>query len=135
MWCSTAGFIVTLTLSMLAVPLVAGAQPVGKVPTIGFLTHNAATQTTQAFEAFAQGLRELGYIEGQTMTIERRYAEGRFERVPALVADLAARHIDVFVVTTNLIAKAVTSLKQTVGATVVSAANGRILRSQQPPAA
>ena len=41
------------------------------------------------------------------MTIERRYAKGRFERVPALVADLAARHIDVFVVTTNLIAKAV----------------------------
>ena len=107
MWCSTAGFIVTLTLSMLAVPLVAGAQPVGKVPTIGFLTHNAATQTTQAFEAFAQGLRELGYIEGQTMTIERRYAEGRLDRVPALVADLAARHIDVFVVTTNIIAKAV----------------------------
>jgi putative ABC transport system substrate-binding protein len=74
MWCSTAGFIVTLTLSTLAAPLVGGAQPVGKVPMIGFLTHNAATQTTQAFEAFAQGLRELGYIEGQTMTIERRYA-------------------------------------------------------------
>jgi putative ABC transport system substrate-binding protein len=41
------------------------------------------------------------------MTIERRYAEGRLDRVPALVADLAARHIDVFVVTTNIIAKAV----------------------------
>src|SRR5438093_8018956 len=100
MWRSTAGFIVTLTLSMLAAPLVAGAQPAGKVPTIGFLTHNSATQTAQAFEAFAQGLRELGYIEGQTMTIERRYAEGRLDRVPALVAELAARHIDVFVVTT-----------------------------------
>jgi ABC-type uncharacterized transport system substrate-binding protein len=108
MWCSTVGFLVTLTLSMLAAPLVAGAQPAGKVPTIGFLTHNAATQTTaQAFEAFAQGLRELGYIEGQTMTIERRYAEGRLERLPALVAELAAHHIDVFVVTSNLIARAV----------------------------
>jgi len=92
---------------MLAVPLVARAQPVGKVPTIGYVTHNTAAQNTQAFEVFAQGLRELGYIEGQTMTIERRYAEGRLDRVPALVADLAARHIDVFVVTTNLIAKAV----------------------------
>ena len=107
MWCSTVGFLVTLTLSMLAAPLVAGAQPAGKIPTIGFLTHNAATQTAQAFEAFVQGLRELGYIEGQTITIERRYAEGRLDRVPALVAELAARHIDVFVVTTNLIAKAV----------------------------
>jgi putative ABC transport system substrate-binding protein len=105
MWCSTVGVLVTL--SMLAAPLVAGAQPARKVPTIGFLTHNAATQTAQAFEAFAQGLRELGYIEGQTITIERRYAEGQLDRVPALVADLAARHLDVFVVTTNLIAKAV----------------------------
>ena len=99
--------IMTLVLGLLVAPLAAEAQQAGKVPTIGFLTHNAAPQTTQAFEAFAQGLRELGYIEGQTMTIERRYAEGRFDRVPALVADLAARHIDVFVVTTNLIAKAV----------------------------
>jgi putative ABC transport system substrate-binding protein len=110
MWCSTVGFLVTLMLSMLAAPLVAGAQPAGKVPTIGFVTHNAAPQTArdyEAFEAFAQGLRELGYIEGQTITIERRYAEGHLERVPALVADLAARHIDVFVVTNNLIAKAV----------------------------
>jgi putative ABC transport system substrate-binding protein len=105
MWCSTVGFLVTL--SMLAAPLVPGAQPAGKVPTIGFLTHNAATQTVQAYEVFAQGLRELGYIEGQSITIERRYAEGQLDRVPALVTDLAARHIDVFVVTTNLIAKAV----------------------------
>ena len=75
MWCSTVGFLVTLTLSMLAAPLVAGAQPAGKVPTIGFVTHNAAPQTAQAYEAFAQGLRGLGYIEGQTITIERRYAQ------------------------------------------------------------
>ena len=79
----------------------------GKVPTIGFLTHNAAPQTAQAYEAFAQGLRELGYIEGQTITMERRYAEGQLDRCPPLVAELAAHPIDVFVVTTNLIAKAV----------------------------
>jgi ABC-type uncharacterized transport system substrate-binding protein len=105
MWCSTVACLVTL--SLFAAPMVAGAQPAGKVPTIGFVTHNTAAQNTQAFEVFAQGLRELGYIEGQTITIERRYVEGQFERVPALVADLAARPIDVFVVTTNLIAKAV----------------------------
>jgi putative ABC transport system substrate-binding protein len=74
------------------------------------VTHNAVPQTArdyEVFEAFAQGLRELGYIEGQTITIERRYAEGHLDRVPALIADLATRHIDVFVVTNNLIAKAV----------------------------
>jgi putative ABC transport system substrate-binding protein len=57
--------------------------------------------------AAVKGVTLWGYIEGQTITIERRYVEGQFERVPALVADLATRHIDVFVVTTNLIAKAV----------------------------
>jgi putative ABC transport system substrate-binding protein len=107
MWYSAVGSIVILFLSLLAAPLVAGAQPAGKVPTIGFVTHNTAAQNTQAFEIFAQGLRELGYIDGQTITIERRYVEGQFERVPALVAELATRHIDVFVVTTNIIAKAV----------------------------
>ena len=107
MWSSISRCIITLTLLLLVVPLTAQAQPAGKVPTIGFVTHNAAPQTAQAYEAFVQGLRELGYIEGQTLTIERRYAEGQLERVPALVADLATRPIDVFVVTTNLIAKAV----------------------------
>ena len=108
MWCRTVGVLVMLTLSLLAAPLMAGAQPAGRFPTIGFMTHNTAAQNTQAFEAFAQGLRELGYIEGQTITIERRIRrQGEFDRVPVLVADLAARPIDVFVVTTNLIAKAV----------------------------
>ena len=101
------GFLVTLTLSMLVAPLVAGAQPAGKVPTIGFLIHNSATPTARHFEAFAQGLRELGYIEGQTIAIERRYAEGRLERLPALAAELATLPIDVFVVTINSVAKAV----------------------------
>jgi hypothetical protein len=101
MWYSAVGSIVILFLSLLAAPLVAGAQPAGKVPTIGFVTHNTAAQNTQAFEIFAQGLRELGYIDGQTITIERRYVEGQFERVPALVAELATRHIDVFVVTSS----------------------------------
>ena len=110
MWSSISRCIMTLTLLLLVVPQTAQAQPAGKVPTIGFLTHNAAPQTArdaQAYEAFVQGLRELGYIEGQTIAIERRYAEGHLERVPALVADLATHPIDVFVVTTNLIAKAV----------------------------
>jgi putative tryptophan/tyrosine transport system substrate-binding protein len=110
MWSSISRCIMTLTLLLLVVPQTAQAQPAGKVPTIGFLTHNAAPQTArdaQAYEAFVQGLRELGYIEGQTITIERRYAEGHLERVPALVADLVTHPIDVFVVTTNLIAKAV----------------------------
>ena len=107
MWCSAVGFIVTLTLSMLAAPLAAVAQPAGKVPTIGFLNSSSAAAVAQQFEAFQQGLRALGYIEGQNMAIAQRYAEGRVERLPALAAELAALHVAVFVVNANSVAEAV----------------------------
>jgi putative ABC transport system substrate-binding protein len=107
MWCSAIGCIVTLTLSMLAVPLAAVAQPAGKIPTIGFLNNNSAPAMAREFEAFTQGLRELGYIDGQTIAIEQRYAEGRVERLPALATELAALHVAVFVVNVNSVAEAV----------------------------
>ena len=107
MWCSTVGAIVTLTLSMLAVPLAAVAQPAGKVPTIGFLNNSSAPAIAREFEAFTQGLRVLGYIEGQTIAIEQRYAEGRVERLPALAAELASLPVAVFVVNVNSVAEAV----------------------------
>ena len=109
MWCSAVGFIITLTLSMLAVPLAAVAQPAGKVPKIGFLHHSSAHAQREArtFEAFQQGLHELGYIEGQTIAIEQRYAEGSAERLPALAAELASLHVEVLVVSTNRVAEAV----------------------------
>ena len=108
MWCSTVWCIVTLTLSMLIAPLLAVAQPAGKVPKIGFLSAGFATAfDARQLEAFTQGLRELGYIEGQNLVIERRYAEGRLERLPALAAELATLHIEVLMVSTNLVAEAV----------------------------
>ncbi len=107
MWCSAVGFIVTLTLSMLAAPLAAVAQPAGKIPKIGFLMHGSATAMARQFEAFTQGLRELGYIEGQNLAIEQRYAGDRLERLPALAAELATLHVEVFVVSVNRVAEAV----------------------------
>lgn len=103
------GLLVVLTLRMRAAPLVAGAQPAGKVPTIGFLHHSSAHSQLEArnVEAFQQGVRELGYIEGQSIVIAPRYAEGRFERLPALAAELATLSVDVFVVTMNKGAEAV----------------------------
>src|SRR2546426_11919733 len=82
MWCSTVGFIVTLTMSMLAAPLTAVAQPAGKVPKIGFLMPSSATSYAWQFEAFTQGLRALGYIEGQNIVIEQRYAGSRSSGCP-----------------------------------------------------
>jgi hypothetical protein len=68
----TIALLVTLSLGLLMAPLLAVAQPAGKVPKIGFLHHSSAHSPGEArtFEAFQQGLREQGYIEGQHMVIE-----------------------------------------------------------------
>jgi len=65
------------------------------------------------FEAFTQGLRELGYIEGENIAIEQRYAEGRLEQLPALAAELTSLHVDVFVVNVNIVAQAVQQITTT----------------------
>jgi putative tryptophan/tyrosine transport system substrate-binding protein len=85
----TIGLLITFALA--AAPLAAVGQPARKVPTIGFLNSFSATAIAREFEAFMQGLRELGYIEGQSIAIEQRYAEGRVERLPALAAELAKK--------------------------------------------
>jgi len=109
MWYNAVGCFVTLALSLLVAPLAAAAPPAGKVPTIGVLTLGTATGAIirANLEAFTQGLRALGYIEGQNIAIEPRYAEGRPERLPALAAELASLHVDVFVVGINRLAEVV----------------------------
>ena len=98
MWCSAVGFLVTLALSLLPVPLVATAQPAGKLPRIGVLEPGISPwEPGRGGQRFRQGLRELGYIEGQTMTLEVRWAENQPERYPALVADLVRLPVDVIV--------------------------------------
>ena len=82
---------------LLAVPLAAEAQQAAKVPQIGFLALNLAANP-QLHEAFRQGLRDLGYVEGRNLVIEYRSAEGKAERLPALAAELVALKVDVIVV-------------------------------------
>src|ERR1700730_752000 len=67
---------------LLAAPLAAEAQVPAKVPRIGFLSIGSPTDLARQLEAFRQGLRELGYVEGQTIAIEYRLSEGRPERLP-----------------------------------------------------
>ena len=107
MWYSAVGYLVTLALSVLVAPLLAVAQPAGEVPTVGFLNPGSATGIAQQFEAFTQGLRALGYIEGQTIAIAWRDADNRPEQLPALAAELATLPVAVFVVTSNRVAEAV----------------------------
>src|SRR5712691_4283493 len=99
MWCRTVGGIVTLTLSILRAPLVADAQPAGKVYRLGRLlgVGSPSSGPDPPFEAFRQGLRERGYIEGQNLLIEDRYAEGSQERLRDLAAELARLPVDVIV--------------------------------------
>ena len=76
MWCSAIGCIVTLILSLLAAPLATEAQPVGKIPRLGVL---ALGLPDRGLDPFRQGLQDLGYVEGKTIAIAYRFAEGKAE--------------------------------------------------------
>src|SRR5262249_55752531 len=98
--------------STVAWPLAARAQQM-KRPTIGLLGGATASAQAQWTAAFVQRLRELGWVEGQTVKIEYRWAEGRFERSPAIIAELVRLEVDVIVThaTPNVLAaKQVTSV-------------------------
>jgi putative tryptophan/tyrosine transport system substrate-binding protein len=82
---------------LLPAPLAAEAKQAGKVARIGYLVGSLAV-TPHLPEAFRQGLRDLGYIEGRNLVIEYRDAEGKPERLPALAAELVALKVDVIVV-------------------------------------
>jgi putative ABC transport system substrate-binding protein len=89
--------LILLVLGVLLVPLVADAQQPAKTPRIGFLAAVSLVALSDRVEAFRQGLRELGYVEGQTITIEYRSAEGKYDRLPALAAELVRKQVDVIV--------------------------------------
>ena len=80
--------------ALLAAPLAAEAQQSGKIPRIGYVGANLA-DVPHLQEAFVQGLRDLGYVEGRNVVIEYRDAEGKLERRPALAAELVALKVDV----------------------------------------
>jgi len=83
------------TLGALAAPLAAQAQPAAGVHRIGFVSATSPSPSNPQFDAFHQGLRELGYVEGKNVIVEARFAEGRLERLPALVAELIGLKVDV----------------------------------------
>ncbi len=106
--------IVTLTLATLAAPLTAGAQQPAKVPRIGVLHASTPAATSDRFEAFKQGLREHGYVEGQSIILERRFGEARVERISDLAAELVRIKVDVIVTSTDLGIAAVKQQTQTI---------------------
>jgi ABC-type uncharacterized transport system substrate-binding protein len=89
-------FISGATLGLLAAPLAAEAQQAAKIARIGYLASNVSA-SPHLNEAFRQGLRDLGYVESSNLAIEYRDAEGKFERLHALAAELVALKVDVIV--------------------------------------
>src|SRR5262252_6486013 len=81
--------------AVLAVAVTAEAQQPKKVPRIGYLIGTSPTANAARVEAFRQGLRDLGYVEGQNLVIEYRDAEGKLERLPALAGELVALKVGV----------------------------------------
>ena len=90
-------FITLLGGAAAAWPLAARAQQPGKLPTIGFLGANTPSAQSQWTAAFVQRLRELGWIEGRTVAIEYRWAEGRSERFAEIAAEFVRLKVDVIV--------------------------------------
>ena len=84
------------TFFLTTAPLAQAQQPT-KVPRIGFLLATSLSVESARIEAFRQGLRELGYVEGKNIVVEWRWAEGKFDRLPDLAAELVRLKVDVIV--------------------------------------
>jgi putative ABC transport system substrate-binding protein len=103
--------ILTLAVGILGTPLPADAQPPSKMPRIGYL---APASDAPLLEAFRQGLRDLGWVEGQNIAIEVRSAEGKYERLPELAAELVRLKVDVIVASTTPVALAAKQATRTI---------------------
>jgi putative ABC transport system substrate-binding protein len=102
------------TIALLAAPLTAGAQQAPKAPRIGVLHPGARAAASQLVAAFKQGLREHGYVEGQNIVVERRFAEARAERLSDIAAELVRLKVDVIVTASDVGIAAVKQQTETI---------------------
>ena len=92
---------VALALGFLAAPLATDAQQLTRAPRIGYLEFGTAAPGTSFLEAFRQGLRDFGWVEGQNIAIEVRYAEGKRDQLHELAAELVRRKVDLIFASTT----------------------------------
>src|SRR6476619_2980834 len=103
-WLLTVLFLVTSTF--------AHAQQPKKIPRVGYLTANTSSAELPRLDAFRQALHDLGHVDGQNIVIAYRHAEGKFERLPGLAAELVGLKVDLLVgVTTNAVVAAKNATK------------------------
>jgi len=101
----------------------AEAQQPKKLPRIGYLTVASRTGSAHLTEGLLQGLRELGYVEGQNIVIEYRWADGNFDRLPELAADLVRLKVDVIVTAVTQASLAAKNATATIPIVMVAVAN------------
>src|SRR5438552_280888 len=124
MWYSTVGCIVMLILSLLTAPQAADAQQRGKGPRIGFLGDgSAALRAAQTLEPLREGLRELGYVEGQNVILEARWTDGHGERLPELAGEFVRLPVDVIVTLGTPGARAATTATTTIPIVAIGVAD------------
>src|SRR5262245_57589133 len=108
--------IIPLALGLLVAPLTPEAQTAGKVYRLGLLSPAAVPAPTVAaiVNLVPMGLRELGYVEGENLVIERRFAEGQLDRLPGLAHELVQRRVDVLVAVSSLAIEAAKAATATI---------------------
>ena len=115
--------VAVVLLALLAAPARGVAQPPDKLARIGFLAASTPQREQRLIAAFQQGLRELGYREGTSFVIEARYADGQFEKLPDLAADLLKRRVDLLLVAGAPSAQAAMRVTKTVPIVMTNAAD------------
>jgi len=129
-------FLGTLAGGLLAAVPVAEAQQSGKTPRIGFVEAGAPSANQHFFDAFKRGLRELGYVEGQNVAVEERWAEGQNDRFPALLAELIRLKVDLLLMASTsgaLAAKAATTTIPVVFVGTADPVGNRLVASMGRP--
>jgi putative ABC transport system substrate-binding protein len=109
-----AALTVILTVALLAAPILAEAQQAQDVRRIGLLLSVPRNTSEHLVKAFDEGMRELGYEEGRNVVVERRFADGKLERLPALAAELVRLKVDVIVTGSNPVIDAVKKATATI---------------------
>jgi ABC-type uncharacterized transport system substrate-binding protein len=127
------GFIVLLVLSLLAVPQTSQA-PLGHIPVIGLLLPTSAEVAAPALQAFRQSLDTLGYREGQSVVFESRFADGAYERLPALAAELVRLRVDVLLAGSPAMIRAATQATTAIPIVGIGVRTGLFARFTRPGA-
>ena len=130
--------LIALGANLLSAPLASFAQPQGKVWRVGFMAsrHLDFVDSDYNYGPFRQGMRELGYVEGKNLVIEWRSAEGKYERLPGLAAELVNLKVDIIVTTntpaTSAAQKATATIPIVMGSIADPVANGFVKSLRQP---